>query len=433
MSRPGGEATGPPALRLAAIADDVTGAADLCSALAHEGLRTVLTIGPCPGALLPQADALVVALKSRTAPVGTAVEMSLDALSWLMGLGAEQFYFKYCSTFDSTRQGNIGPVADALAHVLGAKVTVVCPAYPANGRTLYQGHLFVEDRLLSESTMAYHPLTPMNDPDIVRHLSAQTPHPVALVPHAMVRRGPEAVRQVLDTLGRAATSYAVTDALDEQDLDTIARACAGLPLVTGGSALAKSLAAHLPAAGGEREAPSRPRPEVARGGPAVVLAGSCSAATLGQVEHMKARYPALELDVLEAASRPGYVTDIADEARALMARGPVLVYTTAGPERVRHIQAQLGADWAAEAAEQCLAQVARRLVDGGAQRVIVAGGETSAAVLESVGPRALLTGPEIAPGVPWMVSTDGSPLAFALKSGNFGGPAFFLEALAMTA
>jgi uncharacterized protein YgbK (DUF1537 family) len=419
-------------LRLGAIADDVTGASDLCSALAGAGLRTVMTLGPSPVPAWPEADALVVALKSRTAPVSNAVDMSLDALSSLLDLGAEQIYFKYCSTFDSTRNGNIGPVADALSQALGVKVTVVCPAYPANGRTLYQGHLFVDDRLLSESAMAFHPLTPMTDPDIVRHLSAQTPHPVALVPHQLVRRGPEAVRQVLDALGRAVTSYAVTDAIDEEDLDTIARACAGSRLVTGGSALAKSLAAHLPAGGGGREAPSAPRPEVARGGPAVVLAGSCSAATLGQVERMKAQHPALELDVLEAASRPSYVTDIADEAAALMASGPVLVYTTAGPERVRYVQAKLGADWAAEAAEQCLAQVARRLVDLGAQRVIVAGGETSAAVLESIGPRALLTGPEIAPGVPWMVSTDGSPLAFALKSGNFGGPAFFLEALAMT-
>jgi uncharacterized protein YgbK (DUF1537 family) len=372
---------------LGAIADDVTGAADLASVLVRCGMRTVQTIGVARDLDLPEADAIVVALKSRTAPVDDAVRDSRDALAWLNELGATQIYFKYCSTFDSTPQGNIGPVADALLEDLGVDVTVVCPAYPANGRTVYRGHLFVGDRLLSESSMARHPLTPMTDSDLVRVLAAQTSRPVSLVPLAVVREGPDAITRRLGELN----GYAVADAIEDDDLRAIGAACRTLPLVTGGAGLALGLAA-----------PRGAEPVVTPDGPAVVIAGSRSEATAEQVRRWVERYPAVEVG--EATELPPL---------------PALVYAggAVDPSEAGRIEAKL-------------AEAAKRAVDAGARRVVVAGGETSGAVVQALGIRALAVGREIAPGVPWMVSLGEPPLGIALKSGNFGGPDFFLEAVA---
>ena len=265
-------------LLLGAVADDVTGASDLCSTLAGEGMRTVQTFGVARGVDIAEVDALVVALKSRTAPVAQAVAESTAALDWLRELGARQFFFKYCSTFDSTPTGNIGPVADALMDRLGATTTVVCPAYPTNGRTVYQGHLFVGDRLLSESSMARHPLTPMTDPDLVRFLGRQTQRGIGLVPYSLVRQGADAIAGRLRELEEQGASYAVTDALVDADLRAIGTASAGLGLVTGGSGVALGLPDNFRRSGHLRAGAERakvPLPD----GPVVVLAGSCSAAT----------------------------------------------------------------------------------------------------------------------------------------------------------
>jgi uncharacterized protein YgbK (DUF1537 family) len=418
-------------LLLGAVADDVTGASDLCSTLAGEGMRTVQTFGVARGVDIAEVDALVVALKSRTAPVAQAVAESTAALDWLRELGARQFFFKYCSTFDSTPTGNIGPVADALMDRLGATTTVVCPAYPTNGRTVYQGHLFVGDRLLSESSMARHPLTPMTDPDLVRFLGRQTQRGIGLVPYSLVRQGADAIAGRLRELEEQGASYAVTDALVDADLRAIGTASAGLGLVTGGSGVALGLPDNFRRSGHLRAGAERakvPLPD----GPVVVLAGSCSAATRAQVERMSARYPAIKLDILAAQAGAGALASVTAQAEALLAKGPVLVYTTAAPGEVARVQDKIGTGRANELVEFCLGELARRLVDQGARRIVVAGGETAGAVVRALGVHALATGDEIAPGVPWMVSLREPALALALKSGNFGGPDFFLQALEVT-
>jgi uncharacterized protein YgbK (DUF1537 family) len=394
-------------LAFGAIADDVTGATDLCAALVRAGLTPVQLIGSEP-VDVPDCDAIVVALKSRTAPVAVAVADSLRALELLQRLGAERIFFKYCSTFDSTPEGNIGPVADALLDALGESFTVACPAYPENGRTVYLGHLFVNGRLLSESSLAHHPLTPMTDPDLVRVLGRQTRRRVGLVSHDVVVAGAEAIHARFGDLREAGVTYAIADAIDDDDLRILGTACAGMRLATGGAGLGEALALAL---GRASRAPSPPR--VA--GPAAVIAGSCSQATMAQVERMAAMHTALRLDPDEDPSR------VAAEAAAALTGGPVLVYSTAPPA-----QQVAGA---AERVERMLGEVARTLVAAGVRRLVVAGGETSAAVVDALGIRVLHVGQEIARGVPWMTSAGEPPLALALKSGNFGGADFFLEAI----
>ena len=337
-------------------------------------MRVVQTIGVQRDIALPEVDAVVVALKSRTAPVAEAVAGSRAALAWLRDLGAERFFFKICSTFDSTPRGNIGPVADALLDDLDAGFAVVTPAYPTNGRTVRGGNLFVGEVPLSESSMAHHPLTPMRDSNLVRVLRQQTQRPVGL-------------------LGQEGITYAIADATDDDDLRDLAARYADLPLLVGGAGLALG----LPAAYGiDRDAAAPPSPE----GPAIVIAGSLSDATREQIARMSERFPAVRAD--EYAGYRGETILIHSGERG-----------DADPADV----------------EAALAAIAKDAVGHGARRIVVAGGETSGAVVQALGIRALAVGAEIAPGVPWMTSLDEPPLALALKSGNFGGPDFFLEAL----
>ena len=413
----------PRAPLLGAIADDMTGATDLCSTLVREGMRTVQTIGVARDLELPDVDAVVVGLKSRTAPVAEAVRDSLVALEWLRELGARQFFFKYCSTFDSTPEGNIGPVADALLDAAGADLTIVCPAYPANGRTVYRGHLFVGDMLLSESSMAQHPLTPMTDSNLVRFLGRQTPRRVGLVPFEVVRSGVNVVERRLADLRAAGASYAVVDALDGSDLRTIGTACAGLTLVTGGAGVALGLPDNFRRNRLLRPHAGAPEPPRIRG-PVAVIAGSNSTATREQIRVMSERYPSLKLDALD-----GNAGALASQAATHLADGAVLVYSTASPEEVARVQERLGVERASRSVEGGLGEIARRLVEAGARTLVVAGGETSGAVVSALGIRALDVGREIATGVPWMTSLREPRLTLALKSGNFGPPDFFLKTI----
>jgi uncharacterized protein YgbK (DUF1537 family) len=417
-------------LLLGCIADDFTGATDLCATLAAEGMRVVQVVQTGSDLDLPSADAVVVALKSRTARVADAVRDSLDALAWLRERGARQIFFKYCSTFDSTPQGNIGPVADALLDALGAEIMVACPAYPENGRTVYRGHLFVGDQLLSESPMAHHPLTPMTDPDIVRVLSRQSTRAVGLIPYEVVRSGRDAITARLEALRRSGTSYAIADALEDAHLRDLGAACAELPVVSGGSGIARGLPANFRARGMlPRHADSTAVPPVT--GPSAVLSGSCSAATQEQVRRMAARYPARRIEPVELERSGGDVAPIAAWALRHVHDGPVLLYTTAPSEEVQSSQRALGSERASQIVECAMAALALRLVDAGVGRLVVAGGETAGAVVRALGAQALLVGPEIAPGIPWTVTIGDRPLALACKSGNFGGPDFFMEALAV--
>ncbi|HVX43584.1 MAG TPA: 3-oxo-tetronate kinase [Mycobacteriales bacterium] len=409
---------------LGCIADDVTGATDLAGSLVRSGMRVVQLLGvPRAEEPAPDAEAVVVALKSRTAPVDSAVRDSLGALEWLLAAGVRQVYFKYCSTFDSRPTGNIGPVADALMDRLGGDLALVCPASPENGRTVYQGHLFVGDRLLSESGMQDHPLTPMTDPDLVRVLARQVSGPVGLLEYQHVRAGQEAIRRRLSELRGAGIRYVVADALDEGDLRVLGAAAAGHRLVTGAAGLALGLPANFPqvSAGGRVDLP-----EVAGG--VIALAGSCSQATLGQLDDVARSVPVLRLDPLRTPDAEMLVAQAISWAEEHLP-GPMVVATSSPPAAVAALQERLGVETAGALLEGVLATVADRMVRQGIGRLVVAGGETSGAVTARLGIRSLRVGPEIAPGVPWMSAEfAGRPLRLALKSGNFGGPDFFTRA-----
>jgi uncharacterized protein YgbK (DUF1537 family) len=413
---------------LGAIADDLTGATDLALMLSREGMRTIQTVGVPPADFdLSDVDAVVVALKSRTNPADTAVAMSLEALRWLKTAGARQIIFKYCSTFDSTPKGNIGPVTDALARELGTDLTIVCPAFPANRRTIYKGHLFVADQLLSDSPMRHHPLTPMTDSSLVRLMAAQSRLQVGLVSHENVAKGAESVRTAFDEARRRGDGVVVVDAITDQDLRVIGEAVAEFPLITGGSGIAIGLPENFRRAGllprditaGQFEAPV---------GRAAILAGSCSEATRGQIKAaIEAGMPTLKLDPVDIAH--GRIT--VDEALrwALAQEGVPLIYSSADPKDVLAAQDSLGQEKAGEIVEQFLAKTAIGLRENGVRRLIVAGGETSGAVVGALAPSALFIGREIDPGVPWTLTMgDGAPMALALKSGNFGTGDFFLKA-----
>jgi uncharacterized protein YgbK (DUF1537 family) len=407
---------------LGCIADDFTGASDLANTLAKEGMATTQFVGVPTGAA-PGCEAGVVSLKSRTIAADAAVEQSLAALDWLLAQGCRQILFKYCSTFDSTRQGNIGPVAEALLARLGGS-TVVCPVFPATGRTLFNGHLFVEGRLLSETGMAKHPLTPMTDPDIRRWLALQSNGPVGLVRHDRVRQGPAAIRSALDEEAGQGRRLIVVDAGTDEDLRAIGRAVASDALVTGGSGIALGLPANFAEAGLLGGKAGRFRPQA---GPAVALSGSCSTRSLEQVAAHAARHPALRIsaDAVMAGAM---------DARAAFAfamerlEDRPLIYASADADEVQAAQARHGRHAVAGAIEALMAQLAAMLVEAGVTRLVVGGGETSGAVVTALDVTAFAIGPEIDPGVP-ALSVEGRALNLALKSGNFGAADFFDKAM----
>ena len=419
-------------LLLGCIADDFTGATDLANTLVRQGMRTVQCIGvPELVNPPPEADAVVVALKSRTIPVVEAVRQARAALAWLQAAGARQYYFKYCSTFDSTDEGNIGPVLEALLDDLDADFTVACPAFPANDRTVYRGHLFVGDVLLSNSGMRHHPLTPMTDANLVRVLGRQMDGTVGLVPYEVVQRGRRAVEKQLDALRWKEHRCAVLDSLRDEHLLTLGAACSDLPLITGGSGMATGLPANFRRQGLLSKEDEATASLPASDAPAAVLAGSCSTATHAQVEAMRQHHPAYHIDPLRLKEED-VVADAQAWAREHMGSEPILIYSTALPDEVASVQAHLGKEEAGMLVEEALADMARWLAEAGVCRLVVAGGETAGAVVSALGVRALHIGPEIAPGVPWTISDDGEePLYLALKSGNFGNDNFFTQALDM--
>ena len=419
---------------LGCIADDFTGATDLANNLVRSGLRSVQTIG-VPSSDDPlDADAIVVALKSRTVAPVDAVAQSLAALRWLQRQGAQQVYFKYCSTFDSTPSGNIGPVVDALLDALegpGLGFTIACPAFPLNGRTVFNGHLFVGEALLSDSSMRHHPLTPMTDANLVRVLQAQTRRRVGLVTHAVVDAGAEAIRRRFAELQSAGVGVAIVDATSEEHLLSIGDALAGMPLVTAGSGLASGLARSRRHAG-DRTTPALPPAQ----GPRAILSGSCSAATNAQVTHWRRQGgAAYAIDPLAVVAGADICGQTLAWAREHLAEGPVLIYSTADPHSVQAVQARLGVHEAGAWVERTLAKVACGLVDAGVRQLVVAGGETSGAVVQALGIARMSIGAQIVPGVPWTSAITnreaGVPVHLALKSGNFGGDDFFARAFAM--
>jgi uncharacterized protein YgbK (DUF1537 family) len=411
---------------LGVLADDVTGGSDVASVLRRAGVAVLQTIG-VPRAPLPDADAVVVSLKTRTVTRDAAAAESIAAVSFLCSAGADQIYFKYGSTFDSTEQGNIGPVIEALLAHLDAEMTVACPAYPALGRTIYQGHLFVNDVLLSESSMRHHPLTPMTDANLVRVLGRQCRRPIGLVRLSDVEQGAASIRARLDGLRREGCVAAIVDSVFDRHLDTVGEACVDLRLVTGGAALAGSLA-RARSTGARSDAPPPLPPRV---GPAAVLSGSCSAATRAQVAFAAAHLPSAALDPIALSNGRDGVAKVIDWACAQARRGDVLLYSTASADSVQDAQARLGKDHATAVVEETFARVAAALAGEGVRTFVVAGGETAASVVHALGVRVLRFGDEIDPGVPWTYSLDPEGFSLALKSGNFGTPDFFLKAIRM--
>ena len=419
------------AILLGCIGDDFTGSTDLAGMLVKAGMRTVQLIGVPAGPAPDDVDAVVIALKSRTNPVDEAIAESLAALRWLQQAGCRQFYFKYCSTFDSTPRGNIGPVAEALMQALSTDFTIACPAFPANGRTVYKGYLFVGDVLLSESGMRNHPLTPMTDASLVRVLQQQVTGKVGLADYRVVEKGAAAISERFAALRRDGCAFAIVDAVSDRDLEEIGKACADLPLVTGGSGIALGLPENFRRSGllARRDAADQ---LPATGGLRAVIAGSCSVATQKQVAVMCEQSPAFHVDPLQLANGVDVAAAALDWAAQHVAEGPVLVYATATPEEVRQVQQQLGVERAGSLVEDALARIAIGLVQSGVGQLIVAGGETSGAVVKALGITGLRIGPEIDPGVPWTAALQaqsaGQPLALALKSGNFGSEDFFIKA-----
>lgn len=425
---------------LGCIADDFTGATDLANNLVRSGMQVVQAIGVPDGALNTGADAVVVALKSRTICSSDAIRQSLDALRWLQNQGVQQIYFKYCSTFDSTAGGNIGPVAEALMDALADKpysdFTIATPAFPDNQRSVFNGHLFVGKVLLNESGMQNHPLTPMTDSNLVRVLQSQCQRKVGLIDYTIVSQGEIAIRAKMSELRNEGVSLAVVDALSNEDLRRIAPALKDLPLITAGSGIAIGLAANF----GLFPSSASSRLPAAKGLKAVV-SGSCSVATNKQVAaFMQAGMPALGIDTQRLAQDSDNWSEVVSRALAwaqrLIADGPVLVYSTADIEKVRATQATLGVEVTGDLIEKTLSHIAAGLVRMGVRQLVVAGGETSGACVQALHINQLSIGPQIDPGVPWChavsdLAPDGIHLT--LKSGNFGAEDFFTKAFGVLA
>jgi uncharacterized protein YgbK (DUF1537 family) len=419
-------------LALGCIADDYTGASDLANTLTRCGLRTVQTIGvPADDLALPQVDAVVVSLKSRSIEAGLAVKRSRDAEKWLRGRGARHVLFKICSTFDSTDAGNIGPVMDALRADSGDAMVLVTPAFPKTGRTVYQGNLFVGAVPLNESPLKDHPLNPMHDSNLVRVLARQSRTQIGLVDLAAIARGPDAVRARLADLAGKGIGAVIADAVFERDLETVGKVALDHGVSVGASGLGLGLARALVASGQVKSHTTNAIADDPVGGPAACLAGSCSQATLQQIARAEQAMPVLHLD-------PDRVIAGKDEARRALAwalerleQGPILIASSSAPEEVAALQARHGRDAAGYAIEQAMADIAEGLVSSGVRRLVIAGGETSGAVVDRLQIPGFLVGAEIAAGVPVLrsVGANSGDMLLALKSGNFGGPEFFSDAL----
>jgi uncharacterized protein YgbK (DUF1537 family) len=419
-------------LALGCIADDYTGASDLANTLTRCGLRTVQTIGvPSDDLKLPEVDAVVVSLKSRSIEASQAVAKSRAAEKWMRGRGASHVLFKICSTFDSTDAGNIGPVMDALRADSGDAIVLVTPAFPETGRTVYQGNLFVGSVPLNESPLKDHPLNPMHDSNLVRVLARQSKTRIGLADLAVIARGPDAVRAHLAELVKKGFGAAVADAVFERDLETIGTVALDHRVSVGASGIGHGLARALVASGRAKANEATDVSGKPVGGPSACLAGSCSQATLQQIAQAEQAMPVLHLDPEQVVAGRDETQRALGWARERLSKGPILVASSSTPDQVAALQARHGRDAAGHAIEQAMADIAEGLVKSGVRRLVVAGGETSGAVVDRLGIPGFLVGPEIAAGVPVLraVGAKDGEMLLALKSGNFGGPEFFSDAL----
>ena len=413
---------------LGCIADDFTGATDLASMLARSGVNVSLRIGVPLSTPENTAEIEVIALKTRSISASKAIEESLSALKWLKEAGAKKYFFKYCSTFDSTREGNIGPVSEALMNELKVDQTIYCPAFPENGRSIYMGNLFVGQKLLSESSMKDHPLTPMNDSNLMRLLSAQVSRRVGLADRIVVNSGVNSLKEKLISLKENDVPHVIVDAVADTDLDTIASACQDMDFITGGSALAMPLAEFYKASGKISANDNSFMNKKLNTG-SIILSGSCSEMTIIQVKNFIQRgAAAFQLDPIDLAENG--VKKVLDWLSSQDFTKNTIIYATSDPDTVKKVQAELGVDMAGKIVEQGLSECAIAARELGIKNFIIAGGETSGAITKALNVRQLDIGIEIAPGVPWTFSGKrNNQIALSLKSGNFGSEEFFTEAL----
>ena len=416
-------------ITLGCIADDFTGATDLANMLVKGGLKTIQLLGtPSKNDVVPSVDAVIIALKTRTIPVEDAIEQSLQAMNWLKNAGVKQFFFKYCSTFDSTDEGNIGPVIDALMAGLETQFTIACPAFPETERTIFKGHLFVGDKLLSESPMKDHPLTPMTDSNLVSTLSRQTSQKVGLVEYTNISGGPSEIRKAFNQLQKEGVAIAVTDILNDEHLYFLGEAVKDFKLITGGSGIALGLPSQLKSDKNHKEETTVHKlPEVL--GKELILSGSCSEMTLAQVNEFSKKYCTLKLNPVELAESNSALDNAVDWVIQAKGVEPILVYASAPPDAVKEVQQRLGRDLASSTVENALAKIARAAVQNGFRRIVVAGGETAGAVVSKLGIKGIMIGEQIDPGVPTTVSIGNPSIGLVLKSGNFGSADFFEKAL----
>ncbi|GKX50750.1 3-oxo-tetronate kinase [Budvicia aquatica] len=409
-------------IKLGVIADDFTGSTDIGCFLSSDGWQVIQFVGT-PEAPLTEchADALIISLKSRSCPVQQAIEESLLACRWLKAAGCQQIYFKYCSTFDSTSEGNIGPVTDALLNELGSDFTLICPALPVNGRMVVHGHLFVNGRLLNESGMQNHPITPMKDANLMRLMDSQANGKTGLIDLEILHQGPQAIEQKIIDLRQQGYRYAVTDALTFDDLRCLKPVISKFPLLTGGSGLAKVMAEYADTSDARAHTPAYPN----RNAPAVVLSGSCSVMTNQQVARYQQIAPSYALDAERCLNDKNYHLLLADWVLQQSSEWAPLVYATQEPEKVREIQQTYGVQQIGLAIERTFAGLAKHLAENGFNRFIIAGGETSSLIVQELGINKLEIGGLIAPGVPWVRDGDRPERWLALKSGNFGHIDFF--------
>lgn len=422
-------------MKLGCIADDFTGATDLANNLVRSGMRVMQTFGVPAAPLSSDVDAVVVALKSRTIPANQAIAQSLEALSWLQAQGAEQIYFKYCSTFDSTPAGNIGPVTEALMDTLNCKFTIATPAFPDNGRTVFKGYLFAGAVLLNESGMQNHPLTPMTDANLVRVMQAQTQRKVGLLDHTVMAKGTAAIAEKIKQLEAEGVGVAIVDATSNEDLKTLGPSLKGMALVTAGS----GVAIGLPGNWGLQASPKAsalPEPQ----GYQAIVSGSCSLATQGQVAHFKTTgLPSWQFEPLSwnAANVQAQIKADVEKALAwaqpLLPKGPVLIYATTDADTLQMVQSKFGREQAGEWMESALAQVSVGLQALGVKQWVIAGGETSGACVQALNISQMQIGGQIDPGVPWCYAPQHGAGHLTLKSGNFGTPDFFTKAFQVLA
>lgn len=413
-------------MRLGIIADDFTGATDIAGFLVSNGLRTIQLNGVPKTDTSVDADAVVISLKSRSCAVDKAISDSLAALDWLKAQNCQQFFFKYCSTFDSTPKGNIGPVTDALLDALGEDFTVICPVLPVNGRTIYNGYLFVNGVPLSESGMRHHPVTPMTDSNIMRVMEAQSKGRAGNVPSTITDQGADAVKAALSQLRADGMRYAVLDALNDKHIEVLGQAVADMKLVTGGSGLADGMARAWTDLQGDVDAAEAAGAPV--DGRTVIISGSCSQMTNEQVAAYSKQAPSIAIDVARSMDDATYLDELSDWVLSQDEAGlPPMVYATMPPNALKDVQEKFGADCSSAAIEKLFGNLAQRLEKAGFTRFIVAGGETSGSVTQALEIDGFAIGPQIAPGVPW-VKAIGKNLSLALKSGNFGSEQFFFNA-----